>query len=181
MEGGNPSTCTYAFDYPVYNYPVAGGAAKIKLITPVDCVWTVLSDSVWIQLTSHTNGATGKGPVEFVALIQSNSGASRQGTIKAGTATFLATQDGTTAPPVLTYVDPPSNELCYTSTQSEGKLMQWDTDGPGPAVTGYHILVGSKSNTYDLPLMSVGTSNQATYNFMGVETRCFIVKGYVMQ
>lgn len=83
--------------------------------------------------------------------------------------------------PVLTYVDPPSNEVCYTSAESESKAYQWDTDGPGPTVEGYHVFVGTSPDNYDLPLIPAGINNTVTYSFMGVETRCLRVKGYVMQ
>jgi hypothetical protein len=81
----------------------------------------------------------------------------------------------------LVYVEPPSNEQCYTSTMSEQRQIMWDTDGPGDPVDGYHLFIGTSPNNYDLPTVDLGVFNIYIYDFIDVQTRCFRAKGYVMK
>ncbi|MBF0549359.1 MAG: BACON domain-containing protein [Deltaproteobacteria bacterium] len=84
-------TCSYALTPASQSFGVSGGSGTLTVTTQSGCAWTAVSNGNWITITSGSSG-TGTGTIGYT--VDSNSGASRTGTISVSGQVFTVTQSG---------------------------------------------------------------------------------------
>lgn len=98
-----PTVCTFAPATNVLNVPAEGSSGGMDVVAPVNCDYTIKSDSPWITIVM---GSPASGTGSFSYQVQANPGAARTGTIRAGDQTISVNQQGTTPiPPLNTFMD----------------------------------------------------------------------------
>jgi hypothetical protein len=89
------SNCTYALSATTVSVGAAGGPTSLTVTTGNACVWTGLTGSSFITMTSAA-GITGSGNLTFT--VAANTGAARTGTVTAGGQTVTVNQAAGTTP-----------------------------------------------------------------------------------
>ena len=89
-QQGDTSKCTYSPPYTSKNFTWCGADSSYQMQTQSGCPWTITSDVPWIDVLSENRS----GQVGATYIVErNNTGASRTGTITAGTFTATITQD----------------------------------------------------------------------------------------
>jgi formylglycine-generating enzyme required for sulfatase activity len=82
--------CSYTINPASANFESDGGSGSFTVVTNAECEWQVQSSQPWVSIT---NGLSHVGSATVNYTVYSNSGPARAGTIRAGRAKFLITQD----------------------------------------------------------------------------------------
>lgn len=90
------SNCTFTLSATTVSVGAAGGPTSLTVTTGNACVWTGLTGSSFITMTSAA-GITGSGNLTFT--VAANTGAARTGTVTAGGQTVTINQAAGTPPP----------------------------------------------------------------------------------
>jgi Putative binding domain, N-terminal/Viral BACON domain len=85
------SSCTWSFNPPFHEMPVAGGFGTVLVFVTGPCTWTATSTVDWVRVVAGASG-TGGGMVQFT--IAANSGRARTGVIVIGSESYEVRQHG---------------------------------------------------------------------------------------
>jgi Beta-propeller repeat/Viral BACON domain/Putative binding domain, N-terminal len=92
QEGLGSSGCSNAISPTFGSFPSIGGSGSVNVIANEECIWTAVSNTSWVTITSNENGI-GVGVVTYS--VGANAGtASRKGTITIAGQTFAIKQKG---------------------------------------------------------------------------------------
>jgi hypothetical protein len=85
------SGCSFVINPTSQSFSAAGGTGAVTVTTNPGCLWSAVSNALWIRVTNGTNGS-GAGTVEFAVDPNADHDA-RSGTMTIANQTFTANQD----------------------------------------------------------------------------------------
>jgi hypothetical protein len=145
------AACSYALTPPGIIIGPGSLNASFQITTSEGCAWNAQSSSDWITITSGIGNGT--GTVNYT--VQTNTGASRTGTITAGGQTFTVLQSG--APPV-ELIRGSGRVMSADNKPVRGALVTFTNQATGEMLTtvtnhfGYFHLTVQRSQQYGVAI-----------------------------
>jgi hypothetical protein len=157
------ATCSYSVAPASQSIDVGGGNGTMTVTAGTGCGWAVVSNAVWITVTSPIIGS-GNGTIAFT--VSPDNGAPRSGTISVGGQTATVTQSGCSGSVSPTSIDVDFHATTGTLTVWTTSSCIWTASTSASWVTIGPTGIGPGQISYSL-LANPGTARTATILIAG--------------